>query len=80
VLLSPVLLIVIAKAWAGATDGDPADALEIEHNQWKDQVIAGGRWTFDGAHDGYNEFHATRIIQGGVRSGIAALRILFALV
>jgi len=63
-LLSPVLLIVIAKAWAGATDGDPADALEGGGTiSSKDQVIAGGRWAFDGAHDGYNEFHATRIVQ-----------------
>jgi hypothetical protein len=64
ILTSPVLLIVIAKAWASAKDGDPADALEGGGTiSSKDQVIAGGRWAFDGGHDGYNEFHATRIVQ-----------------
>ncbi|HZI47977.1 MAG TPA: hypothetical protein VFD75_09265 [Pyrinomonadaceae bacterium] len=64
IITSPVILVVLAKAWAGAKDGDPADALEGGGTiSSKDQVIAGGRWTFDGAHDGYNEFHATRIVQ-----------------
>jgi hypothetical protein len=64
VLASPIILILIAKAWATANDGDAADALEGGGTvSSKDQVIAGGRWTFDGAHDGYNEFHATRIVQ-----------------
>jgi hypothetical protein len=64
ILTSPILLILIAKAWAGASDGDPADALEGGGTiSSKDQVIAGGRWTFDGAHDGYNEMHATRTVQ-----------------
>jgi len=64
VIMSPVILIVLAKAWAGAKDGDPADALEGGGTiSSKDQVIAGGRWAFDGGHDGYNEFHATRIVQ-----------------
>lgn len=63
-VMSPVILVIIAKAWASAKDGDPADALEGGGTiSSKDQVIAGGRWTFDGAHDGYNEFHATRIVQ-----------------
>jgi len=63
VIMSPVILIVIAKAWAGAKDGDPADALEGGGTiSSKDQVITGGRWVFDGAHN-YNEFHATRIVQ-----------------
>ena len=26
-------------------------------------MIAGGRWAYDGGHDGYNEFHATRTVQ-----------------
>lgn len=64
IIMSPVILILIAKAWAGAKDGDPADALEGGGTiSSKDQVIAGGRWTYDGGHDGYNEFHATRVVQ-----------------
>ena len=64
ILMSPLILIAIAKAWAGAKDGDPADALEGGGTiASKDQVIAGGRWVYDGGHDGYNEFHATRIVQ-----------------
>ena len=26
-------------------------------------MIAGGRWVYDGGHNGYNELHATRIVQ-----------------
>jgi hypothetical protein len=64
VLASPIILILIAKAWATANDGDAADALEGGGTvSSKDQVIAGGRWTYDGGHSGYNEFHATRIVQ-----------------
>lgn len=64
VLASPIILLLIVKAWAGAKDGDPADALEGGGTiSSKDQVIAGGRWVYDGGHDGYNEMHATRIVQ-----------------
>jgi len=64
IIASPVILLLIAKAWAGAKDGDPADALEGGGTiSSKDYVIAGGRWAYDGGHDGYNEMHATRIVQ-----------------
>lgn len=64
ILASPIILVLIAKAWAGAKDGDPADALEGGGTiNSKDQVIAGGRWVYDGGHDGYNEIHATRVVQ-----------------
>ena len=64
ILLSPIILVLIMAAWAGAKDGDPADALEGGGTiNSKDQVIAGGRWTFDGGHEGWNEFHATRNVQ-----------------
>jgi hypothetical protein len=64
ILASPIILILIGKAWAEASDGNPADALEGGGTVIsKDQVIAGGRWTYDGGHAGYNEFHATRIVQ-----------------
>jgi len=43
-IMSPVILIILAKAWADAKDGDPADALESGTISSKDQVIAGGRW------------------------------------
>src|SRR5207245_582739 len=47
ILTSPVILVLIAKAWAAATDGDPADALEGGGTiNSKDQVIAGGRWAY----------------------------------
>jgi hypothetical protein len=63
-LFSPVILLLIAKAWAAAKDGDPADALEGGGTiTSKDQVIVGGRWTYDGGHEGWNEFHAARTIQ-----------------
>jgi len=63
-IMSPVILIILAKAWADAKDGDPSDALEGGGTiSSKDQVIAGGRWAYDGGHDGYNEFHATRTVQ-----------------
>jgi len=63
-VMSPVILIILAKAWADAKDGDPSDALEGGGTiSSKDQVIAGGRWAYDGGHDGYNEFHATRTVQ-----------------
>jgi len=29
----------------------------------KEWVVVRGRWTFDSGHDGWNEIHATRIVQ-----------------
>jgi hypothetical protein len=64
IITSPVALVLMAKAWADAKDGDPADALEGGGTiNSKDQVIVGGRWTYDGGHEGWNEFHATRTVQ-----------------
>ncbi len=62
-ILSPVILAAVAAAWAAAKDGDPADALQgggtINNKDW---LVVGGRWTYDGGHTGWNEFHATRIV------------------
>jgi hypothetical protein len=63
-LFAPFALAAVAIAWAAASDGDPADALigggTISAREW---VVARGRWVYDGGHDGYNEMHATRVVQ-----------------
>lgn len=63
-LLAPFALIAVAIAWGAASDGDAADALQgggtISSKEW---VVVRGRWTFDSGHDGWNEIHATRIVQ-----------------
>ena len=63
-VLAPVILAAVAVAWAAAKDGNPADALQgggtIDNQDW---LAVGGRWAYDGGHTGWNEFHATRIVQ-----------------
>ena len=63
-LFAPLALAAVLAAWAAADDGNLADALQgggtITNKDW---VIVRGRWAYDGGHDGYNEVHATRIIQ-----------------
>ena len=64
VILAPFALIAVAVAWAAAKDGDPANALPGGGTiRSKDLVVARGRWTYDGGHEGWNEIHATRIVQ-----------------
>lgn len=63
-ILAPLALLAAAAAWALADDGDAADALvgggTIGADDW---VVARGRWVYDGGHDGWNEMHATRVVQ-----------------
>ena len=63
VLASPIILLLIVKAWAERRTGIPPTRSRRRTISSKDQVIAGGRWVYDGSHDGYNEMHATRIVQ-----------------
>jgi hypothetical protein len=63
-IFSPLALIAVGIAWASATDGDDADAIEGGgHVTSKDWVVARGRWTYDGGHTGWAEVHATRTVQ-----------------
>lgn len=63
-ILAPIVLIAVAAAWAAAKDGNPDDALQGGGTiSSKDQVIVRGRWCYDGGHSGWNEVHATRIVQ-----------------
>jgi hypothetical protein len=63
-IFAPLALAALAIAWAAASDGNPADALQgggtISNKDW---VIVRGRWAYDGGHTGWNEMHATRIVQ-----------------
>jgi hypothetical protein len=62
-MLAPLALAAAAYAWATAKDGDPADALNSGTIGADDWVVARGRWAYDGGHDGWNEMHATRVVQ-----------------
>ena len=63
-IFAPVILVALAAAWAAASDGNVGDALVGGGTiNSKDQVIVRGRWTYDGGHTGWNEIHATRIVQ-----------------
>lgn len=63
-ILAPFVLAAVAVAWAAASDGRVEDALQgggtISNKDW---VIVRGRWAYDGGHSGWNEIHATRIVQ-----------------
>jgi hypothetical protein len=63
-IFAPFALAAMAIAWAAASDGNPADALQgggtLSNKDW---VIVRGRWAYDGGHTGWNEIHATRIVQ-----------------
>jgi hypothetical protein len=58
-------LIAAAAAWAGAKDGALSDAYDGAGGEikWGDPIVVRGRWAYDSAHDGYNEFHAVRTVQ-----------------
>jgi hypothetical protein len=63
-LFAPLALLAALAAWAAASDGKIGDALEGGGTVGpKDDVIVKGRWAYDGGHEGWNEMHATRIVQ-----------------
>jgi hypothetical protein len=63
-IFAPLALAAVAIAWAAATDGSDSDALvgggHVASKEW---VVVRGRWAYDGGHTGWNEVHATRIVQ-----------------
>ncbi len=63
-IFSPIALIAVGVAWAAATDGSDSDALVGGgHITSKDWVVVRGRWAYDSGHTGWNEVHATRVVQ-----------------
>ena len=63
-IFAPLALLAALAAWAAASDGKIGDALEGGGTVGpKDDVIVRGRWAYDGGHEGWNEMHATRIVQ-----------------
>ena len=58
-------LIAAAAAWALAKDGNLSHAYDGAGGEikWGDPIVVRGRWVYDSAHDGYNEFHAVRTVQ-----------------
>jgi hypothetical protein len=65
-ILSPIILAALLIAWAAAKGGQQSDALADPAGGEvgpRDTVIVRGRWAYDSAHAGYNEIHATRIVQ-----------------
>jgi hypothetical protein len=63
-IFAPFALAAVAVAWAAAKDGSDSDALVGGgHVASKDWVVVRGRWAYDGGHTGWNEVHATRIVQ-----------------
>jgi len=63
-LFAPFALAAVAIAWAAAKDGSDADALvgggSVATKEW---VVVRGRWAYDAGHTGWNEVHATRVVQ-----------------
>jgi hypothetical protein len=61
----PVLATAVAIAWANATDGDQADARVDGGGKLElgDLIVVTGRWVYDAAHQGWNEFHPVKRIQ-----------------
>jgi len=65
-VLIPALLSAVTAAWVGATDGNQADARTDGRGgdlNFGDLVVVTGRWAFDAAHQGWNEFHPCKTIQ-----------------
>lgn len=63
-ILASLPLLAALAAWAAAADGKISDAVEGGGTVGpKDDVIVKGRWVYDGGHEGWNEIHATRIVQ-----------------
>lgn len=65
VLLAPVLAAAIAIAWANAIDGSAADPMVGGGGTLAlgDLIIGQGRWVYDAAHQGWNEFHPLKRLQ-----------------
>jgi hypothetical protein len=65
IVTAPILTAAIASAWANATDGDQADD-RIDGGgtlNLGDTIVVTGRWVYDAAHQGWNEFHPVKTIQ-----------------
>jgi hypothetical protein len=63
-IFAPLALLAALAAWALSSSGKIADALEGGGTVGpKDDVIVRGRWAYDGGHEGWNEIHATRVVQ-----------------
>lgn len=63
-VFAPILLIQLARAWAGNTEGSVDPALVGGGTIGpKNRVIVRGSWVYDAGHEGYNEVHAVRIVQ-----------------
>lgn len=63
-ILGPIILAAVTAAWLGATDGDAADALVGGGTvTYGDLIVVTGRWVYDAAHEGWNEFHPVMTIQ-----------------
>lgn len=65
IVLGLPLLIAAIVAWATADDGALSDVYDGAGGElrWGDPIVVRGRWSYDGAHDGYQELHAVRRIQ-----------------
>jgi hypothetical protein len=62
---APVLIPLVAAAWANAIDGDQADA-RVDGGgtlTFGDLIVVTGRWVYDAGHQGWNEFHPVKTIQ-----------------
>jgi hypothetical protein len=63
-IFAPLALLAALAAWALSSSGKIGDALEGGGTVGpKDDVIVRGRWAYDGGHEGWNEIHATRVVQ-----------------
>jgi hypothetical protein len=62
---APILAVAVAVAWANAVDGDAADPRVGGGGTLAlgDLVVANGRWVYDAAHQGWNEFHPVKRLQ-----------------
>jgi hypothetical protein len=65
VILAPVLAAAVAIAWANAIDGDAADPMVGGGGTVAvgKLIIGQGRWVYDAAHQGWNEFHPLKRLQ-----------------
>jgi hypothetical protein len=61
-LLAPLILGLLAIAWAAADAGDPADVGDGTIAVG-DLVVLKGRWVWDAGHSGYNELHPLKTLQ-----------------
>ncbi len=65
IALAPLMLLAAATAWAaaGAIDELAVTGPIARRVRLGDHVIVTGRWTWDGGHSGWNEFHPTITLQ-----------------